>query len=110
MRLTVVLAPMLTAIAFGWWMLARRQYLLIDDAYISFRYAVNFAQGNGLVWNVGVPVEGYTCLLWVVLLSAIARAGIDLSWPAVILSSLFGLGCLELVRRITRANFKDFIQ
>jgi tetratricopeptide (TPR) repeat protein len=34
---------------------------LIDDAFISFRYARNL----GLVFNPGERVEGYTNLLWV---------------------------------------------
>jgi hypothetical protein len=97
-------APSLVALAFGWWMLAHRRYLLIDDAYISFRYAANLAHGNGLVWNAGVPVEGYTCPLWVLILGAIALTGVDLTVPSVALSALFGLGCLELLRRIERAG------
>lgn len=101
-----VLLPVLFAIAFGWWMLALRRYLLVDDAYISFRYAANFAHGHGLVWNVGVPVEGYTCFLWVLLLSAVARTGVDLTWPAIFLSAAFGVGCLELLRRIARNSRK----
>jgi hypothetical protein len=95
--------PELTALAVGWWMLAQRRYLLVDDAYISFRYAANFAHGHGLVWNEGVPVEGYTCLLWVLLLSLFARLGLDLTWPGVLLSTLFGLACLQLQRNVVRA-------
>lgn len=41
---------------------------LFDDAYISLRYARNFAEGHGLVWNVGERVEGYTNFLWTLLL------------------------------------------
>jgi hypothetical protein len=37
----------------------------IDDAYISLVYARNFASGNGLVFNLGERVEGYTNPLWV---------------------------------------------
>ena len=37
-----------------------------DDAYTSFRYAKNFAEGNGLVYNIGERVEGYTSFLFVV--------------------------------------------
>lgn len=37
-----------------------------DDAFISFRYARNLAEGNGLVWNLGERVEGYTNFLWTV--------------------------------------------
>ena len=29
-----------------------------DDAFISFRYAANWAAGHGLVWNPGERVEG----------------------------------------------------
>lgn len=35
-----------------------------DDAFISFRYARNLAEGNGLVWNCGERLEGYTNFLW----------------------------------------------
>ncbi|EMO73712.1 hypothetical protein LEP1GSC127_0037 [Leptospira kirschneri str. 200801925] len=31
-----------------------------DDAFISLRYAKNFAEGKGLVFNEGEFVEGYT--------------------------------------------------
>jgi hypothetical protein len=40
-----------------------------DDAYISFRYAANFLAGEGLVYNYGERVEGYTNFLWVMLLA-----------------------------------------
>jgi arabinofuranosyltransferase len=103
-RVVVRALPCLAALGFGFWMLARRQYILIDDAYISFRYASNLANGHGLVWNPGVPVEGYTCLSWVLMLSVIAATGIDLTVPAVVLSVLFGLGCLELMRRIAGSD------
>lgn len=41
----------------------------IDDAYISLRYARNLANGHGLVFSIdgGIPVEGYTNFLWVLL-------------------------------------------
>ena len=42
-----------------------------DDAYISFRYVQNFVDGNGLVFNIGERVEGYTNLLWVLILSLV---------------------------------------
>ena len=33
----------------------------IDDMYISLRYANHWAEGYGLVWNIGEPpVEGYS--------------------------------------------------
>ena len=41
----------------------------VDDAYISYRYALNLFEGHGLVYNVGERVEGYTNLLYVLLMS-----------------------------------------
>ncbi|MCY3968400.1 MAG: hypothetical protein OXG74_00575 [Acidobacteria bacterium] len=56
---------------------AREYQFLTDDAYISFRYARNLADGHGLVFNPGFErVEGYTNLLWVLILAAGALAGI----------------------------------
>lgn len=47
----------------------------LDDAYISYRYAENFANGLGLVYNPGERVEGYTNLLWVLLVSLGVKVG-----------------------------------
>ncbi|MDO8673330.1 MAG: hypothetical protein Q7O66_18135 [Dehalococcoidia bacterium] len=41
----------------------------VDDAFISFRYARNLVEGNGLVFNLGERVEGYTNFLWTILLA-----------------------------------------
>ncbi len=65
-----------------------------DDAYISFRYARNLAQGHGLVFNPGFErVEGYTDFLWVVLLAGFDRMGIapELSSRALSLASTLAL-------------------
>ena len=49
-----------------------RFFALNDDAMISMRYAHNFAEGHGLVWNVGErPIEGYTNLLWVLIMALV---------------------------------------
>lgn len=48
----------------------RRYYSLLDDAFISMKYAANLAQGHGLVWNPGERVEGYTNFLWTLVLVA----------------------------------------
>jgi len=41
------------------------RFIVIDDPYISFRYAKNLVEGNGLVFNPGERVEGYSNLTWV---------------------------------------------
>lgn len=49
---------------------------LVDDAFIQLRYAHNFANGYGLVWNRGeAPVEGSTSLTFVLFLALIEKAG-----------------------------------
>ena len=48
-----------------------------DDAFISFRYAKNFVDGLGLVYNAGEYVEGYTNFLWVILVAAGMSFGAD---------------------------------
>lgn len=48
-----------------------RRFVLFDDAMISMRYALNLANGYGLVWNIGERVEGYTNPLWTLYMSAL---------------------------------------
>lgn len=72
---------------------------LVDDAYISMRYAVHWAEGTGLCFNVGERVEGYTNTLFVVLLMIAARCGAEPTTVASLLPalSLGGLACLLVV-------------
>jgi hypothetical protein len=42
---------------------------ICDDAFISFQYARNFAEGKGLVFQSGERVEGYSNFLWTIFLS-----------------------------------------
>jgi hypothetical protein len=44
-----------------------------DDAYITFRYARNLAEGAGLVYNIGERVLGTSAPLFAVLLAALRR-------------------------------------
>jgi len=65
-----------------------------DDSYITYRYVKNFVEGNGLVFNIGEKVEGYTCFLWVVILSFTKFLGfnfISASQTLGIISSLLTL-------------------
>lgn len=75
-----------------------------DDAYISFQYAKNLAQGNGLVFNPGERVEGYTNFLWIILLTPLYKITqllhVDFTRVAIYLNILIGLANLALVYRI----------
>jgi len=59
----------------------------LDDAYISYRYARNLVVGNGLVYNMGEYVEGFTNLLWTLLVSG----GIALGVPGVAVGHALGV-------------------
>jgi arabinofuranosyltransferase len=78
-----------------------------DDAFISFRYASNFAAGHGLVFNIGERVEGYTNFLWTVLMAIPFRQG----WDPLVFAHLVGLVCfaatLLAVRRLATMVFGD---
>jgi arabinofuranosyltransferase len=75
---------------------ARFRSELIDDAYISLRYARHLAQGLGLVWNPGEPVEGYTDFLWVILLSLVGATR-EAAWA---LGALAGALLLVVMSRV----------
>jgi hypothetical protein len=55
-------AAIMTVLAYNF-----RSYL-VDDSFITFRYAKHVARGLGPVWNPGErPVEGYSNFLWLLL-------------------------------------------
>ncbi|MEY2528565.1 MAG: arabinofuranosyltransferase [Verrucomicrobiota bacterium] len=66
---------------------------LSDDALISLRYLKRFLHGEGLTWTAGRPVEGYSNLLWILLLAIPGLFGADLIAAARIL----GIACSILV-------------
>jgi arabinofuranosyltransferase len=82
-----------------------RPYILLDDAFISFRYAENLSHGFGLVFNPGERVEGYTNFLWTVILAACDRLGFNLISASKALSALAGVGTLVVLYLIGKAVF-----
>ena len=70
-----------------------------DDAYISFRYADNWAKGNGCVYQPGERVEGYTNFGWIALLAASRWAGADIELAAVTLGLASGVALLVCLFR-----------
>ena len=52
------------------WSLAGRSFVfLFEDAMVSMRYAYQLAHGQGLVWNPGEYVQGFTNLGWTLLMA-----------------------------------------
>jgi len=60
-----------------------------DDTFISLRYAANLVAGDGLVYNAGERVEGYTNFLWTLYLGVAIALGANPVLSAV----LGGLVC-----------------
>ncbi len=58
--------------------------LLIDDAYIYFRYALDAASGKGLVYNPGQMVFGATSPTYTLILTLAANGGLDLAHASVV--------------------------
>lgn len=84
-------AVMAGLLFFALWHFMLRRFLL-DDAYISFRYARYLAAGEGLTFNPGAPVEGYTNFLWTLLMAPAFALGVPVVAWAKGLS--IGLGLL----------------
>ncbi|GJM44934.1 MAG: hypothetical protein DHS20C21_17760 [Gemmatimonadota bacterium] len=61
----------------------------VDDAFISFRYARNLAEGLGPVYNPGERVEGFSSFSYVMLAAAFLRLGM----PLLLSMKVFGLAC-----------------
>lgn len=92
----------LCAVAAGgaWWFRFAQ-----DDAFITYRFARNMARGDGLVFNPGERVEGYTNFLWTLMHVVPERVG----WDAPTFSTVVGivvivatlLAAIRLAERLT---------
>lgn len=77
---------------------------VVDDLFISLRYAENLARGNGAVYNIGERVEGYSSPAWMY----IQTLGFILHLEPVTFTKVVGIACLfatafgarELARRV----------
>lgn len=83
-----------------------RYFCLFDDAMISMRFADNWAQGNGLVWNVGERVEGYTNFAWVAIMAVCHQLALSPSHTCLLVQ-IIGIGilwcCLIAVLKLCRS-------
>ena len=77
----------------------------VDDAYISFRYSENFVNGQGLVFNPGERVEGFSNPLWVYLMMAPALLGVDPTLVAKVLGICAAMATALLISRILERHF-----
>jgi hypothetical protein len=100
--LYLALAVALVPFAF----LVHRFDFLCDDAFITFRYSRNLAEGLGLVYNppqLEAPVEGYSEFLWAGLMALGMKVGASPEVASRTLSVLAGvLMVAGLVRALVR--------
>ncbi|NOZ01153.1 MAG: hypothetical protein GXP54_04610 [Deltaproteobacteria bacterium] len=78
-----------------------------DDAFISFRYALNLVNGNGLVFNPGERVEGYTNFLWTLAMGIPMYFKSDPVLFSLLLGILLYLLTLFLTLRVSTIMFKS---
>ncbi len=71
----------------------------VDDAFIGFRYAQNLIHRQGLVYNPGERVEGYSNFLWVLLMAPFIAGSIDPEAAARALGFIASAGTLAAVAR-----------
>jgi len=86
------------------------EFVLTDDAYISLRYAQNWVNGAGIVWQPGDRVEGYTNFLQVALFASGLRLGLSGELVAYTVGFVSALGSLVVAAVIARrlsANEQD---
>lgn len=76
-----------------------RQFIM-DDAYISFIYARNFAEGHGFSWYPGSDEYGYTSFLFTFLVGVLMKLGMNVPLAAYVISMPAALIGIVLVHRI----------
>ena len=77
----------------------------LDDSYIVYRYVARFLAGDGLTFNDGEYVEGFTSLIWVLVLSAATRitglepplVSVGLNYLAIVSTAIILLALLQKV-------------
>jgi arabinofuranosyltransferase len=101
-----VLIPALIIIGILFYYYCKSFNFVQDDSYITSRYVKNFTEGHGLVFNIGERVEGYTCFLWVLLLSLFKTLGFNFISFSQTSGIIFSLLALYFTFRISTDIFK----
>jgi arabinofuranosyltransferase len=99
-RLLFLILPLIAFV-----IIALRLDFIQDDAYITYRYVANYLNGDGLVFNIGERVEGFTNFGWVVYLLLLGALGIDFIFISKITGILFGAGFIVITYITAREIF-----
>jgi hypothetical protein len=100
-------AVLLGLVVLAW--LAAHLDFLVDDAFITFRYAKHLADGHGLVWNIGEhpPIEGFSNFGWVLFCTALEKLGADPALWTRIAGIVSAAVLVALVARLASTRFSD---
>ncbi len=80
-----------------------------DDAYISFRYAERLLDGDGLTFNPGEKVEGFSNPLWIFVIAASSKiTSVELPSISRIIGFLLSLFTFLFLYLISEKLFKDY--
>lgn len=82
-----------------------------DDTFIYLQFAKNVAHGDGISFNAGQPTYGITSPLWLFIIAAGGKMGVDLFYAAKVIDLLFAslalivfyLVAYEIIRDIATA-------
>jgi hypothetical protein len=79
----------------------------LDDVWIHFRFAENFAKGHFFEYNIGQPVPGTTSPLWVIILSIpfIFSSKLILTFALILSSILFLITIIQLYKLAIEIGF-----
>jgi len=91
----LLIAALAVSAASAVWYAVEFDWLSLDDVYITLRYARNWDDGLGPVYNPGeAPVEGYTNFGWMALLAGLMKLGAPGPATAKALAELCILGAI----------------
>lgn len=82
----------------------------LDDSWIHFRFAENFAHGHFFEYNIGEPTPGTTSPLWVIILSVPFHITKNLIIPYACIVTLlfFFLACIEVYKIALKLGLNNY--
>jgi hypothetical protein len=81
----------------------------LDDTWIHYRFAENFANGHFFEYNIGDPTPGTTSPFWIIILSIpfLIYSRFFMAFSLLIGSIFLLLTCLEIYRLAKRLGFNE---
>lgn len=78
-----------------------------DDSLITIRYAQRLINGHGLTWTNGIKVEGYSNLLWVLILAFFGKLGANMIIVARVLGILFTVTNIYMLIQYAKSRYEE---